>query len=298
MSYHIAKINIFINEPGIYSGIDFQEYMCIDNVFFQGESNFDSSQVDAILIGLKDVIDDTFLKPFSRVKYIVSNTTGTDHIRTSRDIKIIHLKPEDVEEVTATSEFALALLLSIVRKIPFIDFNHVAERKMYRGVQLRGKRIGIFGMGRLGRKMASYAEALEMEYVGYDLESAPEDKIEILGSCDFISLHLPLREDTVDFISYKEFEVMERKPFLINTSRPQLINKAALIRALEDDLICGLAMDFINYDGSNVWDEELSKYYGEKLLMTPHIAGNTNESVAYTARVVVDKMVFLIQSGN
>lgn len=294
----MTTINIFINEPDIYNQVEFEKYECVNNVYYHGNSGFDAAGIDAVLVGLRDIIDDTFLKPFTRLKYVVSSTTGIDHIRTSRNIEIIHLDPKEIEAVSATAEFTLALLLSITRKIPFINPDSVGDRAAYRGMQLRGKKIGIFGMGRLGRKMAGYAEALDMEYAGYDSKSTAEDKAEILKTCDIISIHLPLREDTVDFINVSEFEVMERKPFIINTSRPQIINKKALINALGQDSISGLAMDFINYDGSNEWDNELKKYYGERLLMTPHIAGNTSESIAYTARVVVDKFISRLNINN
>jgi len=120
------------------------------------------------------------------VKYIVSSTTGIDHITASRNIKIIHLDPSEILEVSATAEFTLALLLSLIRKIPFIDADNVGNRLAYRGTQLRGRKLGIFGMGRLGRRMARYAEALDMVWLGYDLDSKAERKTEILKTCDVI----------------------------------------------------------------------------------------------------------------
>jgi D-3-phosphoglycerate dehydrogenase len=300
MGHNSRSINIFVNEPDIYSGIDFKSYECAGDIFFAGEDEgaFDPSKIDAVLVGLKDVIDDSFLEPFDQVRYIVSNTTGIDHIRTSRKIRVIHLDPKEIQEVSATAEFTLALLLSITRKIPFVDPESVSDRKAYRGTQLKGKKIGIFGMGRLGKRMARYAEALEMPWIAYDRNSTVQDKDRILKTCDVITLHLPMNKQTIDFISQKEFELMKRKPYLINTSRPQLINKAALINALEKSLISGLAMDFINYDGSNRWDEDLRSYRGERLLLTPHVAGNTHESVSYTAQVVVNKFMDMLRKEN
>ncbi len=291
------SINLFINEPDIYETVDFGRYPELGQIYLDGEAcHYD--KVDAVLVGLKDVVDDEFLKPFPRVRFIVTNTTGTDHIRTSRDVKIVHLDPSEIEEVSATAEFSLALLLTLVRKIAFIDPKCVGDREAYRGIQLRGKRLGIFGMGRLGSKMARYAEALEMEWVGYDRGSSITDKRELLKTSDVVTIHLPLREETVDFIGVQEFHWMGKKPFLINTSRPQLINKKALLYALDSSLISGLAMDFINYDASNNWDPDLRKYWGDKLLLTPHIAGNTHESVAYTAEIVVNKLISLIQNSK
>jgi len=284
-------INIYVNEPDVYESVDFGRYTCVDNVYPGDRGGCDYGNVDAILVGLRDIVDDKFLERFRRVRYVVSNTTGVDHIRTRRAVEIIHLDPREIEEVSATAEFTLGLLLSLVRKIPFVVERRSSDRRMSRGVQLRGKTMGIFGMGRLGKRMARYAEALDMSWMGYDLEHTEVDKHAILERCDVLTLHLPLTRETAGFIGQPEFERMARRPFLINTSRPQLIDKQALIDALERSLVAGVAMDFVNYDGTNVWDPSLEEYMGERLLMTPHIAGNTYESVSHTARIVVEKLM-------
>ena len=100
--------------------------------------------------------------------------------------------------------------------------------------------------------------------------------------------------NTVDFFDTQEFSTMLKKPFIINTSRPQLINKKALINSLNNNTISGLAMDFISYNADNKWDADLRKYSGSKLLLTPHIAGNTYESVSEASEVVVDKFHSLV----
>jgi D-3-phosphoglycerate dehydrogenase / 2-oxoglutarate reductase len=282
-------VNIYVSEPDLYDSIEFKSYGCFSHVYFPDEA-VPYEDIEAILIGLKFVVDDLFLSKFKNLKYIVSSTTATDHIKTSRDIQVVNLDPNEILEVSATAEFSLALLLSLVRKIPFIDINQTQDRLKYRGVQLKGKKIGIIGYGRLGKKMAIYAEALEMKYMYFDKLDPIEKKIELLNSCDIISLHIPLMADTIDFISTPEFKEMHKKPYLINTSRPQLINKEALIRALDEDIISGLAMDFVSYEADNKWDLKLRQYQGKKLLLTPHIAGNTFESIRTTSKVVVSKL--------
>lgn len=284
-------LRLFLNEPDIYESIDFQSYKCIDCVWKRGDAGVAYGSVDAVLVGLRELIDDRFLSPFASVKYVVSNTTGIDHIRTARAVEIIHLDPSEIGGVSATAEFTLGLLLALVRQIPFVEESCVDDRLAYRGVQLRGKKLGIFGMGRLGRMMARYAEALEMSWVGYDRGDGGEEKMRMLRSCDILTLHLPVTEETVGFIGKREFGLMQCHAFLINTSRPQLIDRDALLDALDRSLIAGVAMDFVNYDGTNVWDPDLKKYVGRGLLMTPHIAGNTHESVQYTANIVVEKLL-------
>ncbi len=287
--------NIFLNEPDFYEHIDFSKYSIIRGVYRLGD-NVPFGDIDAVMVGLKDVVDDDFLAVFPNAAFVVSNTTGTDHIQTSRPIEVINLDPTEIEEVSATAEFSLALMLALVRKIPFIQRNQVSDRKIYRGTQLRGLQLGIIGLGRLGRRMARYAEALDMKWTSFDKDSSLAEREELYRKSDLISVHIPLRDETVGFIGFNEFAMMERKPYLINSSRPQIIAKEALLDALERNLIKGFAMDFINYDASSHWDPDLEKYVGERLLLTPHIGGNTNESVAYTAEVVLSKWVARVQS--
>ena len=87
--------------------------------------------------------------------------------------------------------------------------------------------------------------------------------------------------------------MMERQPYVINSARPQIINKPVLLDALNRDLIKRLAMNFINYDASSTWDSLSNNYQGNKLLLTPHLGGITHESLAYTAEVVLSKWLSL-----
>jgi D-3-phosphoglycerate dehydrogenase / 2-oxoglutarate reductase len=290
-------VNIFISEPDIYESINFHSYGCFSGVYLPNE-NPPYDHITAIFVGLKYVVDDEFLNKFTNLKYIVSSTTGIDHIKTTRNIQIINLDPQEILEVSATAEFSLALLLSLVRKIPFVDHNKTIDRQIYRGIQLKGKKIGILGYGRIGKKMAIYADALEMQWISFDKNDSFEKKTELLNTCDIISIHIPLLDSTIDFISHEEFKQMLNKPYIINTSRPQLINKEALIIALDSGLISGLAMDFISYEADNQWDKELKKHLGGKLLLTPHIAGNTHESIRITSEVVADKLVTICRKTN
>ena len=282
--------SIYLNEPDFYEHVDFSVYPEIKGVYSPGDE-VPYEEIDAVMVGLKEVIDDHFLDAFSNVRYIVSNTTGIDHIQTNRSVEVVHLAPSEIEEVSATAEFTLALMLSLVRKIPFIDPEQVADRKTYRGTQLRGLKLGIVGLGRLGRRMTRYAEALDMKWTSLDRESSPAEKDRFFRESDLISIHIPLCEENVGFIGSNEFSMMAKRPYLINTSRPQIIDKEALLNALDRNLIKGLAMDFINFDASSEWDSDLKKYVGDKLLLTPHIGGNTKESIAYTASTVLGKWV-------
>lgn len=290
-------MNIFLNEPDLYEKIDFSKYLEITNVF-KPTDIVPYNTIDAVMVGLKDIIDDNFLKIFPNVQYIVSNTTGVDHIQTTRDINIINLNPKEIENVTATAEFSLALMLSLVRKIPFINNYKVWDRKALRGRQFSSMHLGVIGVGRLGKKMIKFAEALGMKHSSFDKKSNIAERKALFEKSDIISIHIPLNEETIDFINYKEFDLMKKKPYLINSSRSQIINKKALMYALDNNLIEGCAMDFINYDASNNWDPNLKKYKNNKLLLTPHIGGNTFESIQHTTEVVLIKWLNGLSKKN
>jgi D-3-phosphoglycerate dehydrogenase len=288
-------LNLFINEPDIYSSVYFENQPEFGSIYRPGDE-FDPASVEAICISLKDVIDDKYLKDFPNLKYIVSNTTAVDHIKTSRPVQIIHLDSLEIQNITATAEFTLALMLSLVRKIPFINSNKPDKRLSYRGMQLNGKILGIFGFGRLGKLMSGYAESLKMDWISFDKNDSLHKKFQILKESDIITIHLPLAKETIGFFGGVEFDQMEKKPYLINTSRPQIINKPALLNALDTGQISGAAMDFINYDANFEWDLDLKKYTDKNLLLTPHIAGNTYESVSATAKIVVNKLAKRLSS--
>jgi D-3-phosphoglycerate dehydrogenase len=283
--------DIFLNEPDLYKSIDFSSKKVFNKVLEHSCDEGAMRDVEVLAVGLKSVIDDQFLTRFPKVKYILSSTTALDHIKTSRPITVINLDPKEILSVTATAEFSLTLLLSLVRKIPFINPKIVSDRQIYRGMQLSGKTIGIVGFGRIGQHMARYASALGMTYISYDKDDSQSRLDLLLETSDIISIHLPLRPETIGFIGTKEFSRMKRKPYLINSARPQIVDKKALIAALDSDIIQGAAMDFLNYDANHHWDQDLVRFSETKLLMTPHIAGNTHESVQFTANIVIDKFV-------
>ena len=286
------KYNIKITEPDIFNKVDFSKYEDIGETI---DLFKDNGRVDVLCIGLNRIIDDEYIKYYPNLKYILSPTTGIDHIQVTRnDVSVINLLPEEIQSVSATAEHTVALMLALIRNIRKIRYkNNGSNRISYRGIELKGKTLGIFGLGRIGTIVKGYCEAFGMNMMHYDIDSPKEMKQKILTECDIITMHLTLNNSTVDFIDKPEFNVMGsgKRPYLINTSRPHVINREALLQGLEDDLVKGVALDFINYDHTNKTDEEFIKYIDHNLLMTPHIGGNTYESIEVTSKAVVDKFV-------
>lgn len=286
-------LQIVCLEPFVYRGVDFQKSLPGIPVFSPDDLRIVEKQVICLLVGLEFLIDDSYLKKYPNLEVVASATTGVDHVVLPESIEILKLESSEVEDISATSEFTFGLLLSLVRKIP-LALTCGSCRESLQGRQIRGKTLGIIGFGRLGRNMARYAEAFLMNVLTFD-KTDNEAKLEqLLEKSDIISVHLPLSEETVGFIGMNEFLKMRKKPFVVNTSRPAIIDKEALLVAVKKEYISGIAMDFQNYDCSNSFDPELYSLPKDRTIFTQHIAGNTVESVRCAATIITQKLaVFL-----
>jgi D-3-phosphoglycerate dehydrogenase len=243
----------------------------------------------------------------TQCKYIICPVTGLDHIDLEackqKGIKVISLKGE-VEFLTnirATAEHTLGLTLALLRHIPQA-YNSVKSnnwnRELFKGSEIFGKKVGILGVGRLGSITAGYFKAIGAEVFGFDIrpfdESICKSVISIenlFSTCDIISIHVNLNSSTQNLIGYNILKLMPKGSFLINTSRGAIVKSEDLIKALEDEILAGAACDVIEteFDHKN---DSLVKYaaQNEKLILTPHIGGNTFESFRKTELFMCKKL--------
>lgn len=265
---------------------------------------------DVLVVGVETLVDRKLLERAKNLKIVASNTTGTDHIdlefAEKKGIKVLTLKdnPSILKKVTATAEHTFAIMLSLIRKIPWA-FDSVRQRKWERykffGNQLSGKTIGIIGFGRLGKMVAKYAKAFDMNVIVYDPYASKDrnfkftDLDTLLMESDIITLHVKLTKETENLISYREFKMMKRKPIIINTSRGKIINQSALIYALRKKLIKGAAIDVISTElKKNPLSNNPLVTYAKKhrnLLITPHLGGATEESLKITGVYIGEQIL-------
>ena len=245
------------------------------------------------------------------LKVIVTPTTGIDHIDLQAadefGVALLCLKGERdfLDQVYATAEHTFGLLLAVVRKIPaaFDSVKHYQWRRdVYRGRELDGKTIGIIGCGRLGSMVVRYAKAFGMHVIVYDpyQENLPKgieqvDSLDLLlGESDIVSVHVPLNKDTRHLLSEREFSQMREGAYLVNTSRGAIIDEKALLRALQSGHLAGAAVDVIcdEHLVENEKENPLIEYAKahDHLIITPHIAGATQESVEKADLFVIDKL--------
>jgi D-3-phosphoglycerate dehydrogenase / 2-oxoglutarate reductase len=189
----------------------------------------------------------------------------------------------------SAAEHAFALMLALARKIPFADASLRAgkwNKSAFVGLELRGKTLGVLGLGKIGSVLARRALDFQMRVIAYDpfvSEKYAEDLgadilplEEVLRQSDFISLHLPSNEKTIGLISRKSIEMMKKGAGLINTARGRLIVEEDLADALEEGKLVGAALDV--FENEPQIHPRLRS--SDRVVLTPHIAGSTVEAQA------------------
>ncbi|MBU0540645.1 D-glycerate dehydrogenase [Patescibacteria group bacterium] len=275
--------------------------------------------IDALLSLLTDKIDDEVLKAAGPSLKIVANyAVGFDNIdleaAKKRNIIVTNTPHEKVSE--AVAEHTFALLICLAHRIAEGDRFAKAEKytgwspTLLIGTDLCGKTLGIVGAGRIGASAArSGVKGFGMKLVYSDVRKNPDIEKELgakhvtfeklLQISDFISLHVPLLQSTRHLISTKQFALMKKTAFLINTSRGPVVHEKALLRALEAKKIAGAGLDVFECEPAIDCDirDNLELKAFPNVVLTPHIASATieaREAMSMTAA----KNIIAVLSGK
>jgi len=278
----------------------------LDNII-----DFDAYYASAFVEMNKEVLDNA-----KKLKVIATPGTGTDHIdivearKNGIDVLDIAEERELLKGFTATAELAWALLLSCIRKLP-AAFDCAKQgywaRERFTGYQLNGKTLGLLGLGRLGTMMAGYGNGFGMKVLGCDLEEkniAGVEQIaldELLAKSDVTSIHIHLTEENRGFVSNELLKKMKPGVVIINTSRGAIIDEDALIKNLESGYVGAAGLDVIHGEwDKNIYDHPLIKYARthDNLVITPHIAGATVESIIGARVFLAKKLADYIREKN
>lgn len=252
----------------------------------------DVKDVQAILCHLTARVDKEVINAAQDLRVISTMTAGTDHIdveyATLRGIYVTNspIAPEPV------ADLAIGLMLAVARRIVECD-KYVREGKwtipwtpfMMLGIELKDKTLGIIGLGRIGTAMAKRAKAFDMNLVYYDivrnLKLEQELGIrfvsleELLKTSDFISIHVPLSEQTRRMINEERLRMMKKGAILVNTSRGPVADEQALVKALREGWIAGAGLDVFEKEPLSI-DSPLLQL--PNVVVTSHIGNATYEA--------------------
>jgi D-3-phosphoglycerate dehydrogenase len=248
----------------------------------------DLADADALLVRSATRVTRGLLASAPLLRVVGRAGTGVDNIdvaaASSRGVLVVNAPGANSISV---AEHAFALLLALARMVPAAD--HAMkdckwEKKRFLGTELRGKTLGIAGLGRIGQEVAQRARSFNMRVVAHDpyisREVADSLGVELLNLdqlcavADFLTLHLPSTPETRHLFDDARLSKMKRGSRLINTARGDLIDEAALRRALDAGIIAGAALDVFEREPPSDW----SLAQMARVVATPHIAASTEEA--------------------
>src|SRR5262252_9420698 len=246
------------------------------------------AEADALLVRSAVFVDAAMMDKAPKLRVIGRAGVGVDNIdldaATKRGICVMNTPGGNA---IAVAEHTLALMLALARHVTRADSTTHAgkwEKKLLQGTELRGKTLGIVGLGKIGMEVAKRAQAFGMRVIAHDpyvaaslalqLQITMVPLEELFATADYITLHVGLTPQTQGIINTANIARMKRGVRLVNCARGELLDDASVTAALESGQLGGAALDVFR-------DEPLkqSAYHGKpNVILTPHIAGSTNEA--------------------
>jgi D-3-phosphoglycerate dehydrogenase len=266
-------------------------------------------EFDIIITSLKVVIDDAIVDNAEKLRLIFTPTTGRDHIRIVKNAKRVEVLTlndyrEEIQFINSTAELGFGLMLALSRKL-MLACNDVVgrgewERNNFLGRELNGQKMGIVGMGRIGRKIAGYGEAFGMEVIYWDKAKRKRWKKiprleELLSLSDFIIVSVTLSDSTQHLINMDNISRVRKGAVLVNISRGKVLEEKAICRALRQGVLSGVGVDVLESELQDFTKSPLYQYARKNplanVIITPHIGGATIDAWQRVFKLVFDKIL-------
>ncbi len=246
------------------------------------------AEADALVVRSAVQVDDALMEHAPKLRVIGRAGVGVDNIdadaATRRGIVVMNTPGANA---IAVAELTLCLMIALARKVPAANTSMHAgkwEKKSLQGSELRGKTLGILGLGRIGLEVAKRAKGFGLEIIGSDpfvsAAVARENGIklvsleELIAGSDYLTLHVGLTPQTAGIINAKNIAAMKKGVRIINCARGELVDEAALAAALKSGHVAGAALDVLTEE-----PPKNSPFFGlDNVILTPHIAGSTAEA--------------------
>jgi len=261
---------------------------------------------EVVVVRSRTKITRELVEKADKCKIIARVGVGLDNIdqeaAKEKNIKVINA----VEgAITAVAELVIGLMLSMAREIPRADReirNGNWIKKELMGSELKGKYLGIVGLGNIGKRLGRLARALNMNIIGYDVTPIDDefskevglmkaDLDTLLSSADYVSFHVPLLDSTRHMINAEKLKMMKNTARIINTARGGVIDEEALYNSLKDGSLAGAALDVF----------EVEPATGNKLITlpnfiaTPHMGAQTKEAQLLAANIKEEKIIQILR---
>ncbi|MCH6585992.1 MAG: D-2-hydroxyacid dehydrogenase [Thaumarchaeota archaeon] len=263
-------------------------------------------QYDIVIVRSRTKLTKELIEKADKCKIIARVGVGLDNIdeeaAKAKNIRVINA----VEgAMNAVAELVLGLMLSLARETTRGDRairNEQWLKKELKGTELRGKYLGIIGLGNIGKKLGRLARALNMNIIGYDVIPIDEefskevnlmksDLDTLLQSSDYISIHVPLLDSTYHLLDAQKMSTMKNTAKIINTSRGGVVDEDALYDALKNGTLGGAALDV--FEKEPAIGNKLAEL--DNVILTPHIGAQTKEAQSLAANVIAEKIIQILR---
>lgn len=283
----------------------------------------DERDFDVISVFVNSVISPDVLAAFPNLKCVATRSTGYDHIDLTecarRGITVLYVPGYGDNTV---AEFAFGLILNLTRKM-YQCIDQIKETGSFsltglRGIDIKGKTLGVVGTGRIGKEAVKIAKGFGMNVVAYDMR--PDEQFakdmgisyvtldDLLAKSDVITIHCPYTKETHHLINAGNVGKIKRGAYLVNTARGAIVETAAVVPALEGGALAGYGADVLEEEGEtkdemhllthgHPKEEELKTMLQNHMLMkmpnvllTPHNAFNSTEALGRILRISIENV--------
>ena len=263
-------------------------------------------QYNIVIVRSRTKLTKELIEKADKCKIIARVGVGLDNVdqeaAKAKNIRVINA----VEgAMNAVAELVLGLMLSLARQTARGDReirNGQWLKKELKGTELRGKYLGIIGLGNIGKRLGRLARALNMNIIGYDVVPIDEefskevglmkaDLNTLLQSSDYISIHVPLLDSTYHLLDAQKMSIMKKTAKIINTSRGGVVDEDALYDALKNGILGGAALDV--FEKEPAIGNKLAEL--DNVILTPHIGAQTKEAQSLAANVIAEKIIQILR---
>jgi D-3-phosphoglycerate dehydrogenase len=302
---------VFIDtvHPILQQRLENAGYQCIDATYFSKEQCIASIEIaKGIVIRSRFRMDEMFLKNAKSLEFIARSGAGMENIDEayceSRGLELFNA-PEGNRN--AVAEHALGMLLNLFRHIKKGDAEvrtGIWDREGNRGVELDGKTVGIIGFGNNGSAFARKLSGFDVQVLAYDkykkvanlgqVEKASMERI--FEEADVVSFHVPQTEETLFWGNADFFNSFAKPIYLLNMSRGKIIKTRDLLDAIDQGKVLGACLDVLEFESTSFSEIDKNETLNQllnhpKVLLSPHIAGWTQESYFLLSDVLADKIL-------